>query len=149
MILSYQVSNHYRFLGKNMNSKRNFSSKRNAIYNAVCSTDTHPSARWVYEKLKPDYPDLSLGTVYRNISLFKEEGMVNVVCCVNGEERIDATTSMHPHFVCNKCGRVIDVKENSQTAADSNLLALKGFTVESKLVIYYGECPECGNSRRS
>ena len=44
-------------------AKRNFSSKRNAIYNAVCGTDTHPSARWVYDKLKPEIPDLSLGTV--------------------------------------------------------------------------------------
>ena len=60
-------------------AKRNFSSKRNAIYNAVCGTDTHPSARWVYDKLKPEIPDLSLGTVYRNIALFKDEGTVRSV----------------------------------------------------------------------
>lgn len=127
-----------------MKSKRNYSSKRNAIYNAVCSTDTHPSARWVYEKLKPEYPDLSLGTVYRNISLFKSEGLVNVICNVNGEERIDADVSPHQHFVCEKCGRVYDVSENnSQTTAESNLLAVQGFEVDRKFVIYYGKCPEC------
>ena len=82
-------------------AKRNFSSKRNAIYNAVCGTDTHPSARWVYDKLKPEIPDLSLGTVYRNIALFKDEGKVSVICNVNGEERIDGNTEPHPHFVCN------------------------------------------------
>ena len=63
--------------------KRNFSSKRNAIYNVLLNTDTHPSARWVYEQLKPDFPDLSLGTVYRNISLFKNEGTIISVCNVN------------------------------------------------------------------
>ena len=78
--------------------KRNFSSKRNAIYNTILSTTTHPSARWIYEQLKHDYPDLSLGTVYRNISLFKNEGKVSVVCNVNGEERIDGNTS--PHILC-------------------------------------------------
>lgn len=126
-----------------MKVKRNYSSKRNAIYDAVCSTDTHPSVRWIYDRLKPEYPDLSLGTVYRNISLFKDEGLVNVVCNVNGEERIDADTSSHPHFVCNHCGRVVDVRENTQTTADSTWLAGQGFEVERKYVIYYGKCPEC------
>ncbi|MCD8026835.1 MAG: transcriptional repressor [Clostridiales bacterium] len=124
-------------------AKRNFSSKRNAIYNAVCSTDTHPSARWVYERLKPDFPDLSLGTVYRNIALFKDEGRVSVICNVNGEERIDGNTSPHPHFVCNCCGNVYDVEDTAEQADDCSALAEKGFAVESKFVLYYGICPKC------
>ena len=71
-------------------AKHNFSLKRNAIYQVLCETDAHPSARWVYDQLKPDIPDLSLGTVYRNIALFKNEGTVRVICNVNGEERYDA-----------------------------------------------------------
>lgn len=102
--------------------KRNFSSKRNAIYNAVCGTDTHPSARWVYDKLKPEIPDLSLGTVYRNIALFKDEGKVSVICNVNGEERIDGNTEPHPHFVCNKCNAVIDVEDNQMLMTLSHSL---------------------------
>ena len=66
-------------------AKRNFSSKRNAIYQVLCATDTHPGARWVYDRLKPHIPDLSLGTVYRNIALFKDEGTVRVICNVNGK----------------------------------------------------------------
>lgn len=126
-------------------AKRNFSSKRNAIYNAVCSTDIHPSARWVYESLKPDIPDLSLGTVYRNIALFKAEGKVNVVCNVNGKERIDSNTKPHPHFVCNKCGKVFDVSENNSFSDENRALVKAGFTVESKYVLYYGICPECSS----
>lgn len=124
-------------------AKRNFSSKRNAIYNAVCSTNTHPSAHWVYEKLKPDFPDLSLGTVYRNIALFKDEGKVSVICNVNGEERIDGNTLPHPHFVCNKCGNVYDVDDNTNLTEDCALLMKNGFFVESKFVLYYGICPNC------
>ena len=123
--------------------KRNFSSKRNAIYNTLLNTNTHPSARWVYEQLKPDFPDLSLGTVYRNITLFKNEGMVISVCNVNGEERIDADTSPHSHFVCNCCGKVFDVKENSSLTAESISLANSGFEIESRLILYHGKCPEC------
>lgn len=126
--------------------KRNFSSKRNAIYNTILRTTTHPSARWIYEQLKPDYPDLSLGTVYRNISLFKNEGKVSVVCNVNGEERIDGNTSPHTHFVCNCCGRVIDVADDGSKSSESLALLNKGFSIESKLVIYYGKCSDCCNN---
>ena len=126
--------------------KRNFSSKRNAIYNTILSTTTHPSACWIYEQLKHDYPDLSLGTVYRNISLFKNEGKVSVVCNVNGEERIDGNTSPHTHFVCNCCGRVIDVADDGSKSSESLALLNKGFTIESKLVIYYGKCSDCCNN---
>lgn len=124
-------------------AKRNFSSKRNAIYNTVCSTDTHPSARWVYEKLKPDFPDLSLGTVYRNIALFKDEGKVCVICNVNGEERLDGDTSSHPHFVCNCCGNVYDVNDKNTLADDCSELAKSGFIVDSKYILYFGICPKC------
>ena len=129
-------------------AKHNFSSKRNAIYNVVCSTNVHPSARWVYDRLKPDIPDLSLGTVYRNLSLFKSEGKINVVCNVNGEERIDSDTRPHPHFVCQKCGKVCDVVRTSPTADDdSRELARAGYTVESKFTVYYGSCPECSANK--
>ncbi len=124
-------------------AKRNFSSKRNAIYNAVCATDTHPSARWVYEKLKPTIPDLSLGTVYRNIALFKDEGKIRVVCSVNGEERIDGDTSPHPHFVCNCCGGVYDIDDKSQNTDEFSALSEQGFAVKSKFITYYGLCPKC------
>ena len=91
-------------------------------------------------------PDLSLGTVYRNISLFKNEGKVSVVCNVNGEERIDGNTSPHTHFVCNCCGRVIDVADDGSKSSESLALLNKGFTIESKLVIYYGKCSDCCNN---
>lgn len=91
-------------------AKRNFSSKRNAIYNAVCGTDTHPSARWVYDKLKPEIPDLSLGTVYRNIALFKDEGKVSVICNVNGEERIDGNTEPHPTLSATNAKQLLMLK---------------------------------------
>ena len=109
-----------------------------------CVRYGHSSERTlVYDKLKPEIPDLSLGTVYRNIALFKDEGKVSVICNVNGEERIDGNTEPHPHFVCNKCNAVIDV-ENNQNADDlESQLAEEGFKVENRFVIYYGICPKC------
>ena len=124
-------------------AKRNFSSKRNAIYETISSTKTHPSARWVYDQLKPSIPDLSLGTVYRNIALFKKEGLIQVICNVNGEERIDADTSSHPHFICNKCGKVYDAGKFISHSDFITGLTASGFVVDNEYILFYGICPEC------
>ena len=79
------------------------SRKRDAILACVCSTDTHPTAEWVYTQLKPDIPDLSLGTVYRNLAMFRREGIIGSAGVVNGLERYDRNPLPHAHFVCTQC----------------------------------------------
>ena len=88
-----------------------YSKKREAILEAIRSTDTHPTADWVYQTLKPTHPDLSLGTVYRNLNFFREQGTIRCVGVVKGQERFDANTHPHTHFVCDGCGAVIDLHE--------------------------------------
>lgn len=108
------------------------------------STDCHPSAEWVYHKLKPVFPDLSLGTVYRNIALFREDGTVISIGTVSGQERFDADLSDHAHLICDKCGAVVDVR------AEIDAKSLYGEIEEScggKIlhheVIYHGLCKNC------
>ena len=83
--------------------------KRDAILNCLRQTDVHPSADWVYARLKPEIPDLSLGTVYRNLALFKEQGLIVSVGTVKGVERFDGNPNFHLHFVCTQCGAVQDL----------------------------------------
>ena len=125
-----------------MNKRKNFSNKRNAILNTICSTTCHPSAKWVYNELKDDYPDLSLGTVYRNISMFKKEGTIISVANVNGEERIDGNVTPHAHFTCNECGNIYDIFNEELTAVD-NVLCGEGFHIDGKSITYYGKCNKC------
>lgn len=122
--------------------RENFSNKRNAIINALKNTTEHPCAKTLYETLKPDYPNLSLATVYRNISYFKEKGMVISVATVDGEERIDANTSPHAHFICNCCKGVYDVFD-SQTAQTTDSLTKQGFKIDNSTVNFYGLCYKC------
>ena len=120
------------------------SKKRDAILNCICSTKTHPSAEWVYARLKPDIPDLSLATVYRNISLFKDQGKVVTVATVNGHERIDGDTSPHPHFICSKCSSVIDIEPlNGEKALETDILEKYGFEVNSHELLFRGCCNKC------
>lgn len=85
--------------------------KRNAIYDCLCQSKAHPSAEVIYTQLKTEIPDLSLGTVYRNLNLFKQQGLAISVATVHGVERFDGNTSPHVHFICSDCAAVIDLEE--------------------------------------
>ena len=114
-----------------------YSKKREAILTAIRSTHCHPSAEWVYQKLKPEHPDLSLGTVYRNLIFFQQRGDIQSVGVVKGQERFDAVTTPHSHFVCNSCGAVSDLHEIQLDAGLEQLGAVMmgGDMVEVKAVI--------------
>lgn len=127
-----------------MEHKRNNSIKRSAILGALRATKEHPSAEMIYEALKPAYPDLSLGTVYRNLSLFCSDGSAVTVCTVGGKDRFDARTDAHSHFVCRECSRVIDV-EVGDDASESfkRISSIYGCFPETVSLVYTGLCDSC------
>jgi Fur family peroxide stress response transcriptional regulator len=127
-----------------INSIRKHSKKRDAILEVIRSTDAHPGAQWVYDRLKPSIPDLSLGTVYRNISVFRKEGLVESVGVVSGEERFDGDTSPHGHVICTRCGRVADLSPQIQAvlAGDASV-EIPGFTIDMCSTVFYGLCSKC------
>ena len=118
--------------------------KRNAILNYLQSTTAHPSAEMVFASLKPEIPDLSLGTVYRNLSLFKQQGLAAGVATVNGVERFDGNTQPHVHFICADCGAVIDlmdmeVPDSLKAVAET----CSGGQVQTCQLSFVGQCENC------
>ena len=85
--------------------------KRDAILDYLRMSKAHPSAETIYTDLKPQIPDLAMGTVYRNLTLFKQQKLVSSVATVSGVERFDANTAPHVHFICTDCDAVIDLHE--------------------------------------
>ena len=127
-----------------MEKIRKRSKKRDAILACIRSTDIHPSAEWVYTQLKPQIPDLSLGTVYRNINMFRKDGTIVSLGVVDGLERFDGNTGPHVHFVCQQCGAVLDVPgidvplELSGEAEQTT-----GGTVSACRLTFTGRCARC------
>ena len=121
-----------------------YSRKREAILTQIQGTSCHPSAEWVYKQLRPLHPDLSLGTVYRNLAFFRKRGLVRSVGVVQGQERFDAITTPHSHFVCNCCGTVLDLPDvRPERGLEQTVSTQYGFAVERCELTFYGLCPNC------
>ena len=118
--------------------------KRDAILSCLRQTTEHPSADWVYAKLKPEIPDLALGTVYRNLALFKDQGLITSLGTVGGVERFDGNTTPHVHFVCGACNRVLDLSQ-IQVPEELNASASRaaGGRVDSCQLTFHGICGNC------
>ena len=118
--------------------------KRNAILACLRGTDVHPSADWVYAQMKNEYPDISLGTVYRNLALFKQQGVIQSLGTVNGVERFDGNIKPHVHFICTDCDSVLDLPQMEvpqslcSQAADQT-----GGTVATCQLSFTGICQSC------
>ena len=123
-----------------------YSKKREAILTAIQGTTCHPSAEWVYRQLKPCHPDLSLGTVYRNLNHLCGHGLIRRVGPVNGQERYDGTLSPHSHFICNRCGAILDLPQRSPGQGWLDTVGVQyGFQAESCEFIVRGLCRECSD----
>ena len=120
--------------------------KRDAILTYLQGTNSHPSAEMVYADLKQQIPDLSLATVYRNLNLFKEQGLAISVGNVKGVERFDGNVAPHVHFFCTDCGAVLDlprmeVPEQLVSTAAGQI----GGTVAQCQMTFTGQCRDCTN----
>ena len=115
--------------------------KRNAIYECLCGTTTHPSAEMVHEMLAKEHPDISLATVYRNLAKFKAEGKIMSVATVKGVERFDANINPHVHFICTNCDSVIDLHQSPMPHYGAE--ACGGCRIDSCALTFTGLCGDC------
>lgn len=87
----------------------NYSKQREEILDYVKSVKTHPTAETVYTKLRESIPNISLGTVYRNLDKLSEIGKLQRINLANEQDRFDGDTNFHYHAICQKCGEVSDI----------------------------------------
>lgn len=118
--------------------------KRNAILACLQQTSLHPTAEMVHEMLHREHPDISLATVYRNLALFKSQGLITSLGTVNGKERFDANTQPHVHFICAGCDDVIDLPEMEvPQPLSSHAENCCGGRVSSCQLTFTGQCRNC------
>ena len=120
-----------------------YSHQRELIYEQVKQHPVHPTADMVYSALRAEHPNLSLGTVYRNLNLLSDIGLLMKIHIADGSDRFDGRTDAHYHMVCEKCRRVFDIEyeeleDNVRAAAASD-----GYTLTRLTLTLEGVCREC------
>ena len=128
---------------------RKFSKQREAIKEFLMTRKDHPTADVIYRNVRSQNPNISLGTVYRNLTLLAGEGEINRLNVGDGIDHFDADTSLHHHFICSHCGRIIDLKmENIDYIQET---AEKDFNgrIDSYSAYFFGLCESCCNLLQS
>ncbi len=124
-------------------SKR--SKQREAILGVLQNTKVHPTADWVYEEVRKQIPNISLGTVYRNLAKLSDEHMIVKLGLGTGTEHFDGNSSPHYHVMCTDCGAIDDIE--AEPLNELNLWAAKLFNGEiyKHSTIFFGKCAKCKN----
>ena len=119
-----------------------YSKQREVIEQTVKASNSHPTAVEVYEALRPHMPNISLGTVYRNLSLLSENGTLQKISMPDTGDRFDGDISAHSHIVCEKCGAIWDFDMTLDKAVKDRVFAQTGVTVTNEIVLS-GLCVNC------
>ncbi|MFV0362087.1 MAG: transcriptional repressor [Suipraeoptans sp.] len=122
-----------------------YSKQRASILDYLSDTKEHPTADTVYSDLRKTNPNISLGTVYRNLNLLADMGEIMKITTENGGVRFDYNTAPHYHVICKNCGSVQDLMLDADKVSEFIDLAESAYdgTIDSHSLLFYGSCNKC------
>ena len=123
------------------------SRQRERILELLQTTGSHPSADWIYDRLKEEFPNLSMGTVYRNLGILIEQGLVKKIDFGSTFDRFDANVGPHYHFVCERCGSIADLELPVDDALNERVTRNTGFEARRHRIEFFGLCERCRSRR--
>lgn len=112
------------------------------VWEAIKDDTSHPTADQVYAKVRERLPNVSLGTVYRNLQKLVADEKLQILM-LGRSQRFDPLAKRHQHFICEQCGRVFDVLVASEDDIRPAKLPHAGFKVSSHQLAFYGSCKQC------
>lgn len=119
------------------------SRQREAVLKVVQESCDHPAAEVVYQRVRAIAPNVSLGTVYRNLSQLSDAGKVRRVGVPGTSGRFDKTLRVHAHFYCRECHAVTDVDDAAIAGLEAAVANAEGHVVESTELLFTGICATC------
>jgi Fur family peroxide stress response transcriptional regulator len=112
------------------------------VWEAIKDDVSHPTADQVYDKVRKRLPNMSLGTVYRNLQKLVADEKLQILM-LGRSQRFDPLVKRHQHFICEQCGRVFDVLVDREDEIRPARLPHAGFKVSSHQLAFYGACKHC------
>jgi len=120
--------------------------QRHAILEYLSSTYSHPTADEIFRALEERFPNMSVATVYNNLRVFKDTGLVMELTYGDASSRFDFTTQNHYHIICQQCAKIVDFQYPGIDAVEDVAARLTNFKVDTHRLEIYGICPECNNT---
>ncbi|MBM3142163.1 MAG: transcriptional repressor [Chloroflexi bacterium] len=117
--------------------------QRQAILRVLRNTRAHPTADEIYEEVKKEIPNISKGTVYRNLQVLQEDGSIAVLNLNGTLSRFEVKRHSHYHFRCERCGQVFDLDEPVNNEIDKKVAERTGFKISHHQTEFRGLCKEC------
>lgn len=121
----------------------NYSKQRERVLAGLYTVRNHPTADELYSYLKDNEYEMSMATVYRNLRLLSETGVIMRVPIPNGADRYDPVNDGHLHMVCNICGNITDIEKDAIPDIRMDAEKASGCKIDSYDIIFYGICKEC------
>ena len=129
------------------NSNKRMTKQRKKILEVLKKTDSHPTADEIYEKVKEAIPNISLGTIYRNLNVLSEMGEIMILDYGSSYSRFDGNPENHYHFRCENCGKVFDVEQEVLEELNEKMDEDTPFEVNYHRLEFYGLCPQCQSQK--
>ena len=126
--------------------QRRLTKQKQIIQDYIINTKSHPTAEEIHTHLVAENPELSLGTVYRNVKLLADSGQIKRIPLGIHPDRYDGTTHLHHHIFCKKCLRVIDLDLKSAINPLDFISDKAGHKIEFADILYSGICADCVNA---
>ncbi len=120
-----------------------YSRQRASIQEYLSQSYEHPTADMVYSHVKKTFPQISLGTVYRNLNLLTDMGHVLKITTPSGGDRFDARLTPHNHFICDQCGTITDLMMTPITGIQNLSGDAFDGSIESHSTVFFGKCKSC------
>jgi Fur family peroxide stress response transcriptional regulator len=127
----------------NINKALRETKQRKAILDFLRKTKSHPTADQIYDSVRKIIPSISKGTVYRNLQVLIDSGIVSVLDIRGTLSRYELRQEAHYHFRCEACGRVFDLDEPVDLGLDDRISKRTGFLVSGHQTEFRGWCADC------
>ncbi len=125
--------------------KLRITKQRRMILEEVKKSKSHPTADKIYDLVKKEIPDISMGTVYRNLDILSEEGLVRKLELAHLQRRYDGNMENHYHVLCTECGRVDDLTTRGVDDIEELLGVKSYYQITGHRLKFFGICPDCKN----
>ncbi|GAB2534261.1 peroxide-responsive transcriptional repressor PerR [Gracilibacillus alcaliphilus] len=122
--------------------------QRHAVLEYLLNADTHPTADDIYKALEGKFPNMSVATVYNNLRVFREIGLVRELTYGDSSSRFDCNTAKHYHIICENCGKIVDFHYPSLDEVEVLAEQITGFDVSHHRMEVYGVCQDCKKEKR-